>query len=275
MLSFLIIFLAAVNIGSCDSWNGELYHTYSPEQRYAASTWISQLSLNGDETILDIGCGDGYNTSLLSAKVLNGTVLGIDSSKSMIAFAANTYANDHLLFELMDAHEIDFSSQFNMVVSFTVFHWLKEPKKVLHRVYRSLKPKGRILLEMPCKVVDNLHPIHQAAREVMERPEWKKYYAGFETGMYFRSRDEYESLLLETGFTSVHIKTYLVQNFFDSKDAFFPYLKQWFPYLKPLSGDLKDSFLESVYERYIELAPIESMGIPFHVHRIMIQADKL
>ena len=48
---------------------------------------ISQLALKGDETILDLGCGDGILTEQLSSFVPNGKVIGIDASTGMIETA--------------------------------------------------------------------------------------------------------------------------------------------------------------------------------------------
>jgi len=48
---------------------------------------IEELNLKGDETILDLGCGNGLTTKELAGKVPNGKVVGIDNSISMIETA--------------------------------------------------------------------------------------------------------------------------------------------------------------------------------------------
>lgn len=46
-----------------------------------------KLGLTGEESVLDIGCGDGKVTALLSSRLRNGKVKGIDSSPDMITLA--------------------------------------------------------------------------------------------------------------------------------------------------------------------------------------------
>lgn len=59
-----------------DSWNGADYAQNSSVQVAHAERFLSNLSLRGDEKILDIGCGDGKITALLSKQVPQGFVIG-------------------------------------------------------------------------------------------------------------------------------------------------------------------------------------------------------
>lgn len=65
-------------------FDGEKYKAASLHQREWGTSLISQLSLRGNEKILDLGCGDGSLTEQLSLLVPNGKVLGIDTSMGMI-----------------------------------------------------------------------------------------------------------------------------------------------------------------------------------------------
>lgn len=271
---FLLIFLAIAEISFCDPWNGKEYNTNSPEQRYAAGAIIAQLSLQGNERVLDVGCGDGYNTSLLMAKVPHGSVLGVDCSPSMIAFASSNYESKQLAFALMGANQMNFEGEFGLAVSFSTFHWIKDAQDAMQRIYCGLKPNGRMLLEIPFKAVDTVHPLHQAAKEVMRRAEWQEVFRGFNPDWYFRTREEYETMLQGTSFTKVSMESYVVHNHFASEELFYQYVKQWFPYVKHVPEDLRDKYWDDMFTRYVELAPIEPQGIPFHVYRILIEASK-
>lgn len=274
IINCLFFFSGETSEQAIKEWNGEEYHQHSTEQRYAACRLIEQLHLEGHEQILDVGCGDGHNTFLLAKRVPLGSVWGIDNSPSMIEFASSQFKRDNLHFILMDGTQVHFDHPFDVVVSFTVFHWIEDAKRALKGIYQSLKEDGRMILEMPCKVKDPVHPIHQAAHEVMAQPEWKDHFVGFDPHWFFRTEEEYQALLQETHFTSIHIETYLIRNTFPSKEAFFHAVKQWFPYLKPLPEHLKSHFLETVIERYLELVPLRNQEVPFDVHRILIEAQK-
>ena len=64
-------------------FDGEKYKKASRHQREWGNSLITELSLCGNEAILDLGCGDGGLTEELAQSVPNGNVLGIDASAGM------------------------------------------------------------------------------------------------------------------------------------------------------------------------------------------------
>ena len=87
-------------------WNASDYARQSTLQEAMAEEAISRLTLHGDERILDVGCGDGKVTAQIAARVPRGSVLGVDPSANMIAFAARhhgTAAHPNLRFVVGDA----------------------------------------------------------------------------------------------------------------------------------------------------------------------------
>ena len=51
-----------------EGWNGKDYERHSSHQRQWGSGLIAELTLRGDERILDLGCGDGSLTRQLDRK---------------------------------------------------------------------------------------------------------------------------------------------------------------------------------------------------------------
>lgn len=63
-------------------------HNSELQRRWALAFLASNLQqLNGNEKILDIGCGDGKITAELSHLVMDGNVLGVDLSSEMLRLA--------------------------------------------------------------------------------------------------------------------------------------------------------------------------------------------
>jgi trans-aconitate methyltransferase len=75
-----------------DPWNGADYAQNSSVQLSHAERLLQNLSLQGNEAILDLGCGDGKISALLSQKVPQGFVIGIDPSISMLTKAQENCA---------------------------------------------------------------------------------------------------------------------------------------------------------------------------------------
>lgn len=116
-------------------------------QRYE---WVLPLVKN-DRMLLDDGCGSGYGAYYLATQVV-GKVVGVDLSKDAIRFAGRHYWAENLVFMIMDACELTFSSRtFDAVVSFDVLEHIPfELKgKFISETIRILKPGGILYIGCP------------------------------------------------------------------------------------------------------------------------------
>jgi trans-aconitate methyltransferase len=95
------------------------------------------------ERILDLGCGTGVLTAEIASR--GAEILGIDRSEEMVAQAKSKFPA--LKFEVMDATQLNFDSEFNAVFSNAVLHWIPEAEKVVSGIARALKPGGRFVSE--------------------------------------------------------------------------------------------------------------------------------
>ncbi|PKP59652.1 MAG: methyltransferase type 11, partial [Candidatus Altiarchaeales archaeon HGW-Altiarchaeales-1] len=102
-----------------------------------------ESKLHGNESILDLGCGDGILTEKLSQLVPKGKVIGIDASVGMINEAKKS-EKENLHFLVMDINEINFSNEFDLIFSNATLHWVKDHKKLLANCHTALKSGGII-----------------------------------------------------------------------------------------------------------------------------------
>lgn len=125
-------------------FDGEKYKKASRHQKEWGNKLISSLQLRGNESILDLGCGDGILTEQLSLLVPEGYVLGIDASVGMIEKAKQN-VHDNLGFRHMDINEMDFDSDFDVIFSNAALHWVKDHNKLLKNTYTALKHGGIVV----------------------------------------------------------------------------------------------------------------------------------
>jgi hypothetical protein len=108
-------------------WNPEDYAQHSDAQLKWARELRSRLNLRGDESLLDVGCGDGKITADFAKTIANGRVIGVDSSPEMVNYASQTYPTSqypNLQFLCMDARSLVLAETFDVVFSNATLHWV-------------------------------------------------------------------------------------------------------------------------------------------------------
>lgn len=107
-----------------------------------------------DKVVLDIACGEGYGSYLLSKYAEK--VVGVDVSQETVNYASNKYINGNLEFKVGSAGSIPIDGEgcFDVVVSFeTIEHITEEDQKAfLKEVRRLLKPDGYFVVSTPNKL---------------------------------------------------------------------------------------------------------------------------
>ncbi len=259
------------------NWNAEDYQRNSQAQEKWARELIDKLRLNGTEDVLDLGCGDGKVTAEIARLVHNGSIIGVDSSSAMIALASEQYPSSqypNLSFQVMDARQLAFDGCFDVVFSNAALHWVKDHEPVVRGLFKSLKPGGKILLQMGGK--GNARNILYALTEVQSHPEWRQYFDGFEFPYGFLGTDEYEQMLRASGFDISRLE--LIE-----KDMVHPGLSglegwirtTWLPYTERVPGGERARFIESISTKYLESVPEDSYGnVHVEMIRLEIEAKK-
>lgn len=68
-------------------WNSALYMKFERERTRAARDLLAQIPKFEPDNIIDLGCGPGNVTELLSAAFPRARVVGLDNSDNMLAVA--------------------------------------------------------------------------------------------------------------------------------------------------------------------------------------------
>jgi len=158
-------------------WNAEDYSKNSSAQQKWARELIEKLQLSGNERLLDIGCGDGKVTAEIANYLENGHVTGIDNSEEMLSLSSKKFQNDNysnLNFQSMDASNISFNQEFDVVFSNAALHWVKNHEPVLKGIHVALKPSGRVLVQMGGK--GNVAQVKESIDEIIMEKQWVEYF---------------------------------------------------------------------------------------------------
>lgn len=124
------------------------YDRYACLQRRCAQRLITELKNNYYETILDIGCGTGIYTKLLSQKFPEAKIEALDLSDKMIEVARQKMDKDKINFIIADAESLDINQEFDLITSNGAFQWFGNLKKTLLSYKKLLREKGCILFSI-------------------------------------------------------------------------------------------------------------------------------
>jgi trans-aconitate methyltransferase len=252
-------------------WDAAQYAQYSSSQFAWALELIDKLKLQGDETVLDIGCGDGKVTAAIADRLPRGRVIGIDSSLDMIALARRRhtdYSNSRLSFQHMDVRELSHKNRFDVIFSNAVLHWVKRHVPVLRRIQQAMNKGGRLLLQMggqgnAAQVVSIL--------DSMIKGKWTCYFIIFEFPYGFYGPEEYSGWLMDVGLDPLRIELIEKDMQHKARDGFAGWIRStWLPYLERIPTNRQQEFIDSLLDEYLNLHPMDNKGI---VHVTMMRLE--
>jgi trans-aconitate 2-methyltransferase len=259
------------------TWDAKDYARHSSTQQTWARELISKLKLNGHESVLDIGCGDGKVTAEIAGYVPNGVVVGIDSSKEMIELACEKFTKDdypNLSFQVINARKLAFQETFDVIFSNATLHWIKDHKPVIAGIQKSLKPGGRVLLQMGGK--GNAASILSIFEEMMSEHGWSRYFSDFAFSYGFYGPEEYSIWISEAGLYPLRIELIPKIMSYDHRDGLAGWVRTtWLPYLERVPEQKREEFISQLIGKYIDKYPPDNEGkINVNMMRLEVEATR-
>ncbi|HEY5234897.1 MAG TPA: aromatic amino acid lyase, partial [Rhabdochlamydiaceae bacterium] len=218
------------------------YAKHSSLQKGLAKNILEGFQISPQAHILDVGCGDGRITAELASRAQEGLVIGVDASPSMVDFASRNFPppeHPNLRFQLGMAEEVKFTEKFDLIVSFSCFHWLKNPEKAFRRMSAALKPGGEMLILTYPK---ESHYYSYLETALKKHPE----YAALAASKTMLPIKGYKKLLLKNRFEIIDFQQHDLSADYNTPEEIQEYIKGWLNSYVPLPEHLYKSFLEDV-----------------------------
>jgi trans-aconitate methyltransferase len=243
-------------------WNAEDYAQHSSAQQGWARELIPKLNLQGHESVLDIGCGTGRVTAEIASHLPDGDVLGVDNSAEMLVLAREEFPwskYPNLSFQELDARELAFEAEFDIIFSNAALHWLQDHRPVLTGISRGLKLGGRILLQMAGQ--GNAASLRTVLDELIHTEEWQQYFADFSFPYGFYGPELYTMWLREAGMHPLRVELIPKEMSYPDRAGLEGWLRTtWLPYTERVPADLRDAFIAELVDRYLVEYPVDSKG---------------
>lgn len=119
-------------------WWGEHQHRYLEVLK----------ELSGSEDVLDIACGTGYGTDILSKKCRS--IIGGDINDEAIEMNSKLWNRPNIKFMTMDGTQLPFEDErFDVLVSFETIEHTTQYIQMLNEFNRVVKKGGRLYISTP------------------------------------------------------------------------------------------------------------------------------
>jgi trans-aconitate methyltransferase len=186
---------------SLREWNSAEYHRLSEPQFAWGLKVLERVSLRGDETVLDAGCGTGRVTAELAKLLPRGRVVALDLSQNMLSQAREHLSGASAGLVCASTDALPFHEAFDGIFSTATFHWVKDHDRLFRELYLALKPRGWLMAQ--CGGGPNLARILRRAHALMESPRFAAFFADWKDPQNYQDAESTAARLRAAGFVDV------------------------------------------------------------------------
>jgi trans-aconitate methyltransferase len=257
-------------------WHASDYARQSSLQHAMAEEQLGLLTLAGSERVLDVGCGDGKITAGIAARVPRGSMLGVDPSRDMVAFASSHFgppAQANLRFEVADVRRLPYRDAFDLVVSFNALHWVPEQGEALESIRAAVKPRGQVVLRLVPQ--GRRRSLEDVIEEVRQRPRWADHFSGYHRPYIHFPPEEYHALAEQCGFRVLGLRVEDKAWDFKNRAAFVAFaLATFVEWTRCLPESEWQAFISEVLDLYQTVAadnPQEANTFKFYQMEVVLR----
>jgi trans-aconitate 2-methyltransferase len=184
------------------AWDGASYDRVSGPMEALGRDVLMRLSLRGDETVLDAGCGSGRVTEALLERLPEGRVIALDSSASMIAAARERLGEDDARLELRagDLLQLELTAPVDAILSTATFHWIGDHEALFARLRAALRPGGQLVAQ--CGGEGNIDVLRGEATELLAADPYAEHFIDWKPPWHYAGAEATRKRLLNAGFSA-------------------------------------------------------------------------
>ena len=228
-------------------WDAGVYHRVSGPQFEWGLRVLDALVLQGDERVVDVGCGTGRLTRELRARVPRGCVVAVDRSETMLAQARHNLADLGVPAVRADAAALPFLDEWDVIFSTATFHWVLDHDALFRSLFAALRRGGR--LHAQCGGGPNLARLRRRAADVMSRAPFVEHFqTGWSEPWQYADPETSERRMIAAGFQHVVTSLEAAPITFASEADFRTFVDTVClrPYLTLLPSHLRPAFSDEI-----------------------------
>lgn len=233
-------------------WDAAAYDELANFQERLGRAVLARRSWNGDEVVMDAGCGSGRVTRHLANLVPQGRVYAVDRDPDMVRHARTVLApfGDRVRVQAGDLLDARLPEPVDVVFSSATFHWVLDHDALFAHLLHLLRPGGHLLAQ--CGGEANIERALEITRRVMDEPKFREHLRGWTPPWRFEDEASTQERLLIAGFVRPEVSVEPTPETFPNREGFAGFVKAipLRPHLSHLPNDvLREAFLARFLER--------------------------
>lgn len=253
-------------------WDATAYDKLSDPQFSWGMKLLATLTLRGDETVLDAGCGSGRLTEELVKLLPNGRVIALDLSGNMLQNAQErlALAGNRVLFQRADLSNFRLSEEVDGIFSNAALHWVPDHDSMFPSLFRALKPGGWIIAQFGGE--GNLAKLKSRTRELCNVEPFEKYMKEFSDGAHYETEAATRHRMESAGFVEIETSRHPEPVRFPNASSMKMFVSKvnLHRYLAALPDELSDQFAAKL----VEFAANDEPPYTLDYMRLTIRAKK-
>ncbi|RYY72236.1 MAG: methyltransferase domain-containing protein, partial [Chitinophagaceae bacterium] len=184
------------------AWNPAVYNKFKQERATPFFDLLALVKPANNMRVIDLGCGTGELTSILSQNLPGAMVKGIDSSAEMLEKMSNLQ-HDHLSFELLSIQDqLNKKEKWDLVFSNAALQWVNDHEKLFPQLISQVNAGGQIAVQMPAQS-HNLTNI--LLNELADESPFRESLQEFKRSSPVLNSERYAAILFENGAAEITV----------------------------------------------------------------------
>lgn len=235
-------------------WNPEIYNQFK-NIRFKPFFDLSDLIKEENPMkAIDLGCGTGEQTAILTEKFPKATFIGIDSSAEMLE-KSKALENERLRFRKATTEELLNSGEnWDLIFSNAALQWSDNHQELFPKLISILKTDGQLAIQMPYQPGNILN---QILFELAAEEPFKTQLNNWNRPSAVLTIDEYAQILFENGIEDLNLSQKVYPIIAEDHETLFNFISgsALIPYLERLNEDQQKTFTAEFKQRIAKSFP--------------------
>ncbi|HET8605069.1 MAG TPA: trans-aconitate 2-methyltransferase [Marmoricola sp.] len=249
-------------------WDPERYLAYADERGRPFLELVARVGVEAPARVVDLGCGPGNLTTLLTRRWPRAEITGVDSSPEMVHAARAEHGD--LRFEVADLRDwLRVAEPVDVLVSNATLQWVPGHLDLLPALVDRVAPGGWLAFQVPGNFDE---PSHTLRRALAAEAPYAEHTAGVATpaahdaATYLRALSDLGCAVDAWETTYLHV--------LHGQDPVFTWVSGTGarPTLQALPDDLRPGFEEELKRRLRQAYPDDGHGVVMPFRRVFVVA---